>query len=333
MKKNIFVLLFLVTSNILKAQHSNKHLKVVFDKNAFEITIPNTWKEVPTTYPYYWVKELRYKDSVFNGYLNIGQYKILKNKRNILESVVEKRVKKLNRVGYQKFNYKIEKNNTKNHLILKTTRRNWQNKKSILKHTTEFIKNGNELYVFKYSDSTKSSSKFKEEIKKITKSFKSLKKINPNPSIKKFVKPTFQVSFMSDWDITKIKHSSWLKSLVFYKKGRYSGGVSYIESPIFSIESDYFTLKEEMSLKQLEFIILKNDKTLRDNISLKSRVTKKFIEVSGVWKDYRKNKKRKTIRYFKHNKSIIKVTYNVKIDQYNDFVKEKNLFFGSLKFN
>ena len=332
MKKKVLLLLFLAVVNLLSSQHNNKNLIQVFDADAFEINLPSTWKEINSSYPYFWVKEFRYKDSTLNSYFNIGQYKIIKPKKNSIEKIVNTRVKELKKVPYRKFNYSIEKKNV-NHLVLKTSWQNWKNKKLLEKHTTEFLKDENDLYVFRYSDSTSFSPEFISDIKNTISSFKILNSFKKDPYLRKYIKPKFQVDFLSDWDVTKIKSSNWLTSIVFYKKGKYAGAVSYIDSPIFSIESDYFILKDDLSLHQLELIILKMDKSLRNNIELKSRITTNFIEMVGVWKDYKRNKRKKTIRYFKHNNSVIKVTYNVKIDEYNDFLKEKKLFFGSLKFN
>ena len=332
MKKKVFLLLFLAASNLVNSQQNNKNLVKSFDTSAFEINIPNTWKKVNPTYPYYWLNEYRYKDSTFNSYFNIGQYKIVNSKKNKLNKIVKHRVKELRKAPYRKFNYTI-KEKSNNHIVLKTSWQNWKNRKLLDKHTTEFLKEGEELYVFRYSDSTKTSSKFNKEINNVISSFKMVSKFKDGPFIRIYNKPKFQVKFLSNWDVTKVKSSNWLNSIVFLKKSKYGGAVQYIESPVFTIESDYFILKQDVSLKQLELIILKMDKSLGNNEKLKSRIKEKFIEFNGVWKDYKRNKRKKTIRYFKHNNSVIKVTYNARVEDYNDFLKEKKLFFGSLKFN
>jgi len=332
MKQKILLLLFLGASINFYSQYNNRNLKVHFDDKAFEVVLPNTWKTIASTYPYYYVKEFTYKDSVYNGYLKISQYKIKNLKKSKLTDIVNKRLKELKRVGYKKFTYFVEKKDINNHLKLNTTWRSWKDKKKILKHTSEFLKRGNELYIFKYSDSIKSPLTFNKDINKIISSFKKKRDITSKPYLRTFMRQNFQVKFMSDWDITKMKNSTWYNSIVFYKKGKYSGAVSYVDSPIFSVEANYFKLKENVSLEQLEMLILTQDKALRNNFTLRSRVTKDFIEMNGVWKDYRNNRKRKTIRYFKHNKAVIKVTYNTNAEVFEDYLKEKNLFFGSLKF-
>lgn len=332
MKKKVFLLLFLAVTSLVYSQHNNNNLHETFDSEAFEIRVPDTWKVINPSYPYFWVKEFRYKDSTLNSYFNVGQYKIVKLKKKNLKKIVNTRVKELKRVPYKKFNYSIEKKNP-NHLILKTSWQNWRDKKSLVKHTTEFLIVRKELYVFKYSDSTKTSLNFKTDVSKMISSFKKKKDFKKDPYIRIFSKPKFQVKFLSNWDVTKIKGKNWLNSLIFYKKAKYGGAVSYIESPVFTIESDYYIIKEDLSLIQLELIILKMDKSLRGNENLKSRITEKFIEITGVWKDYKRNKRKKTIRYFKHNNSIFKVVYDANLREYDDYLKEKKLFFGSLKFN
>lgn len=331
MKKKVFLLLFLVTSNLINSQHNNKNLHEIFDSEAFEISIPDSWKKINQSYPNYWVKEFRYKDSTFNSYFNIGQYKVVKPKKNTLKKIVKHRVKELKKVPYRKFSYRMNEKST-HHIVLKTSWQNWKNKKLLEKHTTEFVKEGEELYVFRYSDSTKTSVNYNKDVKKVISSFKKIREFKKDPYIRVYSKPKFQVKFLSNWDVTKVKSRSWINSIVFFKKAKYGGAVSYIESPVFTIEADYFILKQELSLNQLELIILKMDKSLRGNEKLKSRITEKYIEFNGVWKDYKRNKRKKTIRYFKHNNSIIKVTYNARVEDYDDFLKEKKLFFGSLKF-
>ena len=332
MKKRVLLLLFSAFSSLLSSQHNNTNLIEVFDADAFEISLPTNWKEVNPSYPYFWVKEFRYKDSTLNSYFNVGQYKIVKLKRKGLEKVVKNRIKELKRLPYRKFNYSIDKKNT-NHFTLKTSWQNWKNKKLLEKHTTEFLKKGNELYVFRYSDSTITSPSFKKEVSQMISSFKRKKNFRKDPYIRIFSKPKFQVKFLSNWDVTKVKSRNWLNSIVFYKKPKYGGAVSYIESPVFTIESDYYLIKEDLSLKQLELIILKMDKSLRGGENLKSRITEKFIEITGVWKDYKRNKRKKIVRYFKHNNSIFKVVYDANLREFDAYLKEKKLFFGSLKFN
>ena len=331
MKKKVFLLLFLAVTNLLNSQHNNENLKEVFDSEAFEIIVPETWKEISSTYPNYWVKEFRYKDSTLNSYFNIGQYKIKKPKKFKLINVVKTRVRNLKKARYKKFTSSVEKK-YENHFVLNTSWQNWKDKKLTEKHTTEFLKNENELYVFRYSDSTFSTSNFKNDISKITSSFKRKTNFKKDPYIRVFNKPKFQVKFLSNWDVTKVKSNNWLNSIVFFKKAKYGGAVSYIESPVFTIQSDYFVLTQDVSLKQLEMIILKMDKSLGNNIQLKSRITEKFIEITGIWKDYKRNKRKKTIRYFKHKNSVIKVIYDARLKEYNNFLKEKKLFFGSIKF-
>ena len=71
MKKKVFLLLFLVTSNLINSQHNNKNLHEIFDSEAFEISIPDSWKKINQSYPDYWVKEFRYKEGPtghFNGH-------------------------------------------------------------------------------------------------------------------------------------------------------------------------------------------------------------------------------------------------------------------------
>jgi hypothetical protein len=315
------------------SQFNNKNLKTYYDDESFELILPNHWKLIASTYPYFFIKEYTYKDSTYNGYLKISQYKIENPKKGKLTAIVNKRLKELKKAHYKKFIYSVENKNVNNHIKLHTSWRSWKDKKQTLNHTTEYLKFENELYVFKYSDSTNSPHSFNKDVDKIISSFKKNRPITNKPYFRKFMRHDFQVMFMSNWDVTKIKNSTWYNSIAFYRKGKYSGAVSYIDSPIFSIESKYFKLKKDITLKQLEYIILNQDKALRNNVSLKSRVTKSFIEVNGVWKDYRKNRKRKTIRYFKHNNFVIKAIFNAKVKVFDDYLKEKNLFFGSIKFN
>jgi hypothetical protein len=333
MKQKVLLILFLGVLIKSYSQYNNKNLKAHFDEKAFELTIPKTWKSIVSTYPYYFVKEFMYKDSIYNGYLKISQYKIENLKKGKLTTIVNKRLKELKKARYKKFQYSIENKDVNNHIKLNTSWRSWKDKRQILKHSSEFLKYGNELYVFKYSDSTNSPQIFNKDVNKIISSFKKKRFITNKPYLRKFMKLNFQLMFISNWDVTKIKNSTWYNSIVFFKKGKNTGAASYIESPIFSIEANYFQLKKEATLKELESLILKQDKSLRNSLTLKSRVAKDFIEIDGVWKDYQKIRRRKTIRYFKHNKSIIKAIYNVKVKEYEDYIKEKNLFFGSIKFN
>jgi len=70
-KIKVLLLLFLAVTNMLSSQHSNKSLKVVIDENAIDVTIPNTWEEITSTFPHYWVKEYRSKDPLLNCYLKL----------------------------------------------------------------------------------------------------------------------------------------------------------------------------------------------------------------------------------------------------------------------
>lgn len=200
MKQKVLLLLFWGVVNIVNSQHNNKSLKVTFDSEAFEIKAPYSWKEIESTYPYYWVKEYRHKDTAFNSYFRVAQYIISDTQKNTLDRIVKKRIKNLKKIRYRKFNYSITKINDRNHLVLKTSWRNWRNRKSILKHTTEFVKQGNELYVFNYSDSTFSSKLFKDNIKRIMFSF-SIKREIKDIQVKKEISEDQLKNYFKNYSI------------------------------------------------------------------------------------------------------------------------------------
>ena len=101
---------------------------------------------------------------------------------------------------------------------------------------------------------------------------------------------------------------------------------------MFSIEPDYFLLKKDLSLIEIESILIKKDKLLKNNRVLKSRVTNNFIELTGVWGYSIKNKRKRIIRYYKKGKSIFKAVYDNHVNYFEKYEKERKLFFGSIKF-
>lgn len=325
MKGKISLLLFLGMISLVNSQHNNKDLKKVFDVDAFEIRIPNSWKEISPSYPFYWVKEYRYKDTTLNSYFNVAQFRIDNIKENNLESIVKKRVKALKKAWYKKFSYSIKKGALENHFVLHTSCRNWKDKKRTLKHTTEFLRRKDELYVFRYSDSTNSLPSFKKDIDQILNSFKIFREVDTVQKIRTYVWPKFQVKFVTKWEISFVKGRNAYQSALFYKRNK-----EYIA--MFSIEPDYFLLKKDVSLIEIESIIIKKDKSLRNHRELKSRVTNNFIELTGVWVYSTNNKRKRIIRYYKKGKSIFKVVYNNHVNYFDTYEKERKLFFGSIKF-
>jgi len=327
MKKRVLLLLFIAVTNLLSAQYHNKKLHKIFDSGAFEISIPNEWKEITPTYPYYWVKEFKLKDSSFNSYFKIAQYRIKDSKNNSLEDIVRNKVERYKKSKHREFSFAIEKKNINSHLVLKTTSwRKWYKKRSKIKHTTEFLKKGDDLYVFWYVDSTKTSVKFENQINRVISSLKRIKSFNKGPYIRIYKRSGFQVSFMSDWKAGKIKGKSIINSILF-------NDVQHNDTPAFSVESEYFVLKNDMSLKELESLIIYKDEWLKNYIELKSRVTEEFIEFTGIWKSNIPGGRKKIIRYFKNKTKIVKVTYSNNTRYFNKYTKERKLFFGSFKLN
>jgi len=174
MKKKVFLLLFLAGSSLLSSQHNNKRLHEIFDSNAFEISIPNTWVAQEVFYPFRWVKQLALKDTLSKGYFTVGQFEIKYPKRFKLKNIVKTRLSNLYEGRYRKFTHTINKKESSfdDHYVLNTSWRNWRDKKSILKHTTEYLQKDNIVYVFRYSDSTYSSPSFKNDVEKMIASFK-----------------------------------------------------------------------------------------------------------------------------------------------------------------
>ena len=150
------------------------------------------------------------------------------------------------------------------------------------------------------------------------------KNFNETIEIKTLKRPSFEVKYMNNWFIGKVKGKDTISAVVISKWNR-----SF--SPSLIVESDYFNLKKDVSLKELVRIIIENDKHLRNDIELKFRVSKNYIEAIGIWK-YGKSTRKKKIRYYKHNNSILKAVYSSSVKHFNENEKEKKLFFGSLKF-
>lgn len=171
-KKLIFMLLIAVTS-VFSSQHNNQNLHEIFDSDAFEISIPDTWKELEPAYAFHWVKQFSLKDTLSNGYFTIGQFEIKNLEGFALKNVVKTRVGNLKKARYRKFSSSIKKKEStfNNHYVLTTSWENWQDRKSTLKHTTEFVQKENIVYVFRYSDSTFSSPRFHDDVQKIMASF------------------------------------------------------------------------------------------------------------------------------------------------------------------
>jgi hypothetical protein len=328
MKKKVFLLLFLAVTSVLNSQQNNKRLYEIFDSNAFEISIPDTWAAQEVFYPFSWVKQLALKDTLSKGYFKIGQYVIINNssKFSLKDDVINVRVKNLKKARYRKFTSTVlkKKSSFDEHYVLNTSWRNWRDKKSILKHTTEYLQKDNIVYVFRYSDSTYSAPSFNKDVQSIISSFKEKRKPKVDLNIFTITKPTFQVKFIKGWEITNVKGYGFLNSIVFYKKGKR-------DAPSFQVESDFFKLKKEMSLKELEAVIIEKDEFLKNFQTLKSRVTNNFIELTGVW-NYNGDKRKKTIRYYKKGKAIFKAVYGNSVAFFDKYNKEKKLFFGSLKF-
>lgn len=195
MKKKVFLLLFLAVTSLISSQDNNNKLHEVFDSEAFEISIPDSWREVEPYYPFKRVKQFVLKDTLSKGYFTIGQFEIKKPNNFKLNSVVNTRLDNLKKARYKKFNSTIEENG-ENHFVLNASWRSWDNKKVTLKHTTEYLQKENIIYVFRYSDSTFSNSNFKSDVKKMVSSFKVNRKAKnlldkkaiPNSQLKDYLK-------------------------------------------------------------------------------------------------------------------------------------------------
>ena len=200
MKKKVFLLLFLVTSNFLNSQDNNKKLHEIFDTQAFEISIPDSWKEVEPYYPFNWVKQYVLKDSLSKGYFRIGQFVIKKPKGYKLKNVVNTRLGNLKKARYKKFNSSIEKKNDE-HFVLNTSWRSWHDKNFTLKHTTEYFQKENILYVLRYSDSTFSNSSFTSDVKKMVSSFKVNRKAK-NLLVKNAIQNNQLKNYLKEYKLT-----------------------------------------------------------------------------------------------------------------------------------
>ncbi|WP_347173427.1 hypothetical protein [Polaribacter uvawellassae] len=174
MKKKVFLVLFLGATSLVYSQQNNNNLHEIFDSEAFEIMVPDTWKEVEPYYPFNWVKQYVLKDSLSKGYFRIGQFEIKNSNRSKLRKIVNTRNQNLKKARYKKFSSTIKKkeSNFENHYVLNTSWRSWQDKNVTLKHTTEYIQKDNIVYVLRYSDSTYSSSSFNNDVQKMIASFK-----------------------------------------------------------------------------------------------------------------------------------------------------------------
>lgn len=346
MKKKVFLLLFLVTSNLINSQHNNKNLHEIFDSEAFEISIPDSWKEVEPYYPFNWVKQYVLKDSLSKGYFRIGQFEIKESKGYKLKNVVNTRLSNLKKSQYKKFKFSIEKKND-NHFVLNNSWTSRRDKKVILKHTTEYFQKENILYVLRYTDSTFSNSSFKSDVRKMVSSFKVNRKAKnllvknaiPNNQLKDYFKE-YKLTIPKNWYgfIDETGALQFAPYELYHKEYTRNRNVFFVND--YSEDTTYGNTLSDFAKKRYEKInsFYRKLKTKRRKETHKKYGNYVLIQYSNRVRILQNNQLSSTTAtvieaIIVHKKKKYILTYYFENSYFNDYVKQVNEMINSFEIN
>ena len=345
MKKILFLFLLLGLSNALTSQQYDYNLNEIFDSGAFAINVPDTWKEIEPAYPFRHVKKYVLKDSLYNGYFTIGQFEIKEVNNFNLKDIVKRRVRKIKK-NQRKFtsDFKRKESDYEKHYVLETSWRNRFDKKKTSKHITEYLKKGNLLYIFRYSDSTNSSPEFIKEAQNVISSLK-LKRKAKDLFTKKVISKKQLNNYLKDYTLKIPKN--WFGFI------SETGELQF--TPIKFNQEKYTRNRNVFFVKELSDVNLNEDtlsefaqsrfnfinSTYRSQKSIKKEIIHKkygkyyLIQYSSrVWiKDNYLSSTKATVleALILHNKRKYILTYYFENHFFNDYIKDVISMINSFK--